>query len=60
MGDLDTPRTLAASRLLAAEIDGAQLIVIEGTAQLPSMERPTKFNRHVLSFLGRSPQQPNY
>jgi pimeloyl-ACP methyl ester carboxylesterase len=51
VGDLDTPKTLAASRLLAEEIDGARLVTIEGAAHLPSMERPAEFNRHVLSFL---------
>jgi 3-oxoadipate enol-lactonase len=54
VGGLDTPRTLAASRLLAEEIDGARMVIIEGTAHLPNMERPKEFNRHVLSFLGRS------
>ncbi|MBD0372075.1 MAG: alpha/beta hydrolase [Pyrinomonadaceae bacterium] len=51
-GDLDTPKTLAAARVLAEEIEGAQSVVIEGTAHLPNMERPEEFNRHVLSFLG--------
>jgi 3-oxoadipate enol-lactonase len=51
VGDLDTPRTLAASRTLAEEIDGARMVIIEGAAHLPSMEHPAEFNRHVLSFL---------
>jgi 3-oxoadipate enol-lactonase len=51
VGDLDTPRTLAASRTLAEEIDDARMVTIEGAAHLPSMERPAEFNRHVLSFL---------
>lgn len=51
-GDLDTPRTLETARVLAGEIDGAQSVVIKGTAHLPNMERPEEFNRHVLSFLG--------
>lgn len=52
-GDLDTPKTLAAARVLVQEIEGAQAVVIKGTAHLPSMERPEEFNRHVLSFLGK-------
>jgi pimeloyl-ACP methyl ester carboxylesterase len=51
-GELDTPRTLTASRLLAQKVKGAQTIVIKGTAHLPNMERPEEFNQHVLSFLG--------
>jgi pimeloyl-ACP methyl ester carboxylesterase len=52
-GNLDTPKTLAAARVLAEEISGAQSVVIEGTAHLPNMERPEEFNHHVLSFLGQ-------
>ncbi|HKS30741.1 MAG TPA: alpha/beta fold hydrolase [Pyrinomonadaceae bacterium] len=50
-GDLDTPKTLAAARVLSNKISGAQSVVIHGTAHLPNMERPEEFNRHVLSFL---------
>jgi 3-oxoadipate enol-lactonase len=53
-GDLDTPGTLEAASLLAAEIKGAQSVVIEGTAHLPNMERPEEFNQQVLSFLAAS------
>ncbi|HYO90376.1 MAG TPA: alpha/beta hydrolase [Pyrinomonadaceae bacterium] len=51
-GDLDTPKTLAAARVLAQKIEGAQSVVIKDAAHLPNMERPEEFNRHVLSFLG--------
>jgi pimeloyl-ACP methyl ester carboxylesterase len=51
VGDLDTPKTLAAAEHLAQGIKGARRIFIEGTAHLPNMERPAEFNRHVLSFL---------
>jgi 3-oxoadipate enol-lactonase len=60
-GDLDTPQTLAAARVLAEAIKGAQSAVIESTAHLPNMERPEEFNQRVLSFLSRvSSGQLNY
>ena len=51
IGELDTPKTLAAAELLSEKIYGAQKIVIRGTAHLPNMERPAEFNRRVLAFL---------
>jgi pimeloyl-ACP methyl ester carboxylesterase len=51
VGDLDTPKTLAAADLLAEKISGARKVVINGTAHLPNMEKPQEFNRHVLAFL---------
>jgi pimeloyl-ACP methyl ester carboxylesterase len=50
-GALDTPRTLAAAKLLAEKIPDARSVVINETAHLPSMERPEEFNQHVLEFL---------
>jgi pimeloyl-ACP methyl ester carboxylesterase len=51
IGDLDTPKTIAAADFLAEHIDGVRKIVMAGTAHLPNMERPEEFNRHVLEFL---------
>lgn len=51
IGDLDTPRTLAAADELAANIKGARKVVIKNAAHLLNMERPEEFNNHVLSFL---------
>jgi pimeloyl-ACP methyl ester carboxylesterase len=51
VGDLDTPKTLAAAELLSEKIEGARKVVIRGTAHLPNMERPEEFNHQVLSFL---------
>lgn len=51
IGDLDTPKTVAAAEVLAEKIYGAQKVVIQGTAHLPNMERPEEFNRQVLAFL---------
>lgn len=54
-GDLDTPATLAAARVLAGKIKGAQAVTINGTAHLPNMERPEEFNSRVLAFLNSGP-----
>ncbi|HEX8177042.1 MAG TPA: alpha/beta fold hydrolase [Pyrinomonadaceae bacterium] len=52
-GDLDTPKTLAAARVLGDKIEGAETVVIKGAAHLPNMEKAEEFNRHVLSFLSK-------
>ena len=52
IGDLDTPKTLAAADFLAEQIPGARKVMMSGAAHLPNMEQPEEFNRHVLSFLG--------
>jgi pimeloyl-ACP methyl ester carboxylesterase len=51
VGELDTPKTLAAADLLAEKISGARKVVIKDAAHLPNMEKPQEFNRHVLAFL---------
>ena len=51
VGPLDQPDTLESGKLLAALIPGATRVEIEGTAHMPSMERPDEFNRIVLDFL---------
>jgi pimeloyl-ACP methyl ester carboxylesterase len=50
-GDIDTPRTLAASDFLAQQIAGAKKVNITGAAHLPNMEKVEEFNHLVLSFL---------
>lgn len=52
VGDYDTPKTIAAAELLASQIPNARKVVMPGTAHLPNMEQPARFNGHVLSFLG--------
>jgi pimeloyl-ACP methyl ester carboxylesterase len=37
--------------LLAGSIPVAQMVVMNGTAHVPSMEKPEEFNRVVLEFL---------
>ncbi|GLV60830.1 hydrolase [Dictyobacter sp. S3.2.2.5] len=54
VGDYDLPYKLELSQQLASQIDGAQLLVIEGVAHMVNMERPEQFNHAVLSFLSRA------
>jgi 3-oxoadipate enol-lactonase len=51
IGDLDAPISLSSGEALAAGIPGARRVVIEGTAHLPNMEQPERFNEVVLNFL---------
>jgi pimeloyl-ACP methyl ester carboxylesterase len=51
MGDLDAPISLSSGAALAAGIPGARRVVIEGTAHLPNMEQPERFNQVVADFL---------
>ena len=52
VGDLDTPKTLAAAGFLTTHIAGGRKLGMTGVAHLPNMESPEEFNRHVLSFFG--------
>ena len=51
IGDHDAPISLSSGAALAAGIPGARRAVLEGTAHLPNMEQPARFNRLVLDFL---------
>ena len=51
VGELDVPDALTSANVLAERIPGAKLATIPDAAHLPSMERPTQFNRIVLDFL---------
>jgi hypothetical protein len=44
--------------VLAAGIPGAERVVLDGTAHLPSMERPVELNRVVLEFLAELDRSP--
>jgi pimeloyl-ACP methyl ester carboxylesterase len=50
-GDLDRPEVGARTELLAGGLPVAQMVVINGTAHVPSMEKPEEFNRVVMGFL---------
>jgi len=51
IGDQDAPISLSSGEALAAGIPGAQRVVMAGTAHLPNMEQPERFNQIVLDFL---------
>jgi pimeloyl-ACP methyl ester carboxylesterase len=50
-GDLDRPEVDVRAKLLLRSILRAQKVVTNGTAHVPSMEKPEEFNRVVLGFL---------
>lgn len=52
VGDLDTVGSQAMADLLAAGIAGARKIVFPGVAHMVNLERPERFNRVALDFLG--------
>lgn len=51
-GDLDLPDPRERSALAAARIPGARRVTLAGTAHLPSLEQPERFNALLLAFLG--------
>ena len=50
----DEPNIAVIADILAANIRGAQKVVIPETAHLPNMEKPDVFNQLVLEFLQRA------
>ncbi|MEZ4861921.1 MAG: alpha/beta hydrolase [Caldilineaceae bacterium] len=55
-GNLDQPRIVEAVAWMAARLPHAYQAVIPGTAHLPNLEEPARFNRIVLDFLAQSEQ----
>lgn len=51
VGANDSPVTVAAGAFMAANIAGAEQVIMPDTAHLPSMEHPAEFNRILLDFL---------
>ncbi|MDO8359732.1 MAG: alpha/beta hydrolase [Devosia sp.] len=51
VGDLDFPDTIERHEALSEDLPEAFAVVIEGTAHLPSLERPDLFNPLLLEFL---------
>lgn len=51
-GDLDVPHLQARCDVLAKRIPGAQRVVLSGTAHLPGMEAPERFNVALGRYLG--------
>jgi pimeloyl-ACP methyl ester carboxylesterase len=54
VGEVDSPVTHEAGKLMEANIAGARKVMMPDTAHLPSMEHPDEFNRMVLEFLDDS------
>ena len=52
VGDLDLGHIRERCRVLAAQIPGAQLAVMEDAAHLPAFEQPAAFAALLRSFLG--------
>lgn len=50
-GALDNPEILRAAEMMATEIKGAQIAVLQGAAHTPNMEKPAEFNRIVMDFM---------
>lgn len=57
-GDLDQPDILRIADQLVTESPGARRIFMDGTAHLPSMERPERFNTILRDFLDRLDAPP--
>jgi len=51
VGEHDVPDMHRIAERILSEIPGARREIIEGTAHVPSMERPQEFDRLVLGFL---------
>ena len=51
VGDLDIQYTMTAADYMASLIPTATKVIIPGTAHLPNLEQPEKFNRLLLDFV---------
>ncbi len=51
IGDEDSPSTLAAGKVMQAEIAGSRMVTMTDSAHLPNMEHPDEFNQLLLRFL---------
>ena len=50
VGQHDMPDLVESAHHLAARLSDSPVAIIEGSAHLPSMERPEQFNRHLSDF----------
>lgn len=55
-GDLDFPHLQARCRAMAAHLPNVRSEVLPGTAHLPNLEQPERFNRALLAFCESLPQ----
>lgn len=51
IGDLDQPKMVRAADYLATHVANVRKVVMPGTAHLPNLEQPEKFNALLYSFL---------
>jgi pimeloyl-ACP methyl ester carboxylesterase len=54
VGELDVPDMHAVAELIERELPNARRETVDGTAHLPSMERPEEVDRLVTAFLGEA------
>ncbi|MCE7983235.1 MAG: alpha/beta hydrolase [Caldilinea sp. CFX5] len=52
VGDLDQPRIREAIDFMTERLPNGRKVIMPGTAHLPNMEQPQRFNKLVLDFLG--------
>lgn len=57
VGDLDQPRILEAIDFMAERLPNGRKVVMPGTAHLPNMEQPKRFNELVLDFLNTTTKE---
>jgi 3-oxoadipate enol-lactonase len=53
VGEEDQGTPVAASRAIQAQIEGAELVIIESASHLSNMEQPEEFTRAITEFLAR-------
>ena len=53
IGDLDMPGILDIAGRIEKEVASSKKVVIKGAAHTVNMEKPDKFNKVVLEFLGK-------
>jgi 3-oxoadipate enol-lactonase/4-carboxymuconolactone decarboxylase len=58
VGDQDKPTPVAAAQAMQAAIAGASLVIIEGAAHIPTVEKPAEITAAIMSFL--QPQIRDY
>jgi 3-oxoadipate enol-lactonase len=51
IGDKDVVPMATTVNILETKIPGAKMVVVQGTAHFPNLEKPEEFNRIVLDFL---------
>ena len=59
-GDLDFPHLQARCQRMATQLPKVRTEVLQGTAHLPNLEQPERFNRALLEFCGSLSPCPGY